>query len=420
MRCLLFIGLGLAMLPCLAQQHHHALFLGNSYTAANNLPQIIADLAVGSGDTLSWEANTPGGYTLQLHSTNATTLSLIEEGGWDYVVLQEQSQLPGFPIAQVETEVFPFAAELDSLVLAGDPCAETVFYMTWGRKNGDAFNCPVWPPVCTYEGMDSLLRERYITMAEDNEAIVSPAGAVWRFIRETSPWLELYAPDESHPNAAGSFAAACAFYTVFFRKDPSLLPYNYTLDPVTAGTIKEAAKQVVFDSLAFWNVGEYDPVAEFTAETTMTGEVLIENNSQFSDSYFWDMGDGNTYTEETPVHTYTSSGSYLLSMVASSCGRSDTATINLLVDIATNVEEVVEANKWAVQAVQGGSALMVVHPENAEWRLQLISLSGEHIPVTRSQGSLLAIPEQVPLGIYLVLIWSEGSIELADTLVAGH
>lgn len=40
------------------------LFLGNSYTAVNNLPQMMADVAVSAGDTLWFDSNTPGGYTL--------------------------------------------------------------------------------------------------------------------------------------------------------------------------------------------------------------------------------------------------------------------------------------------------------------------------------------------------------------------
>ncbi len=110
------------------------LFLGNSYTQVNNLPQMVADAAISAGDTLLFDSNTPGGYTLQGHSTNAISLAKIAAGNWDYVVLQEQSQLPSFPIDQVETEVFPYAHLLDSIINAENPCGETVFYMTWGRK----------------------------------------------------------------------------------------------------------------------------------------------------------------------------------------------------------------------------------------------------------------------------------------------
>lgn len=72
--------------------------------------------------------------------------------------------------------------------------------------------------MCTYAGMDSLLHLRYMMMAEDNHAVVSPVGAVWNYIRANFPLIELYSPDESHPSVAGSYAAACCFYTSIFRK----------------------------------------------------------------------------------------------------------------------------------------------------------------------------------------------------------
>jgi len=85
-----------------------------------------------------------------------------------------------------------------------------------------------WPPVCTYEGMDDLLRERYLEMGEMNEAVVSPVGAVWRHLRENNPDVQLYANDGSHPSPEGSYAAACAFFSVLFRENPTLITFAST------------------------------------------------------------------------------------------------------------------------------------------------------------------------------------------------
>jgi hypothetical protein len=163
----------------------NVLFIGNSYTASNNLTNIISSIATSMGDNLITESSLLGGATLQLHASNSNTNDLIMSGNWDYVVLQEQSQYPSFPLFQVEQDVFPYATQLSELINEYNDCGEIVFFMTWGRENGDQGNCPNWPPVCTYEGMDDLLRERYLIMANDNNALVSPVGAVWRFIRDS-------------------------------------------------------------------------------------------------------------------------------------------------------------------------------------------------------------------------------------------
>ena len=129
------------------QQIKSVLFIGNSYTYVNDLPGLLASVAQSAGDSVIYDSNCIGGYTFQLHSTNATTLQKIAQGNFNYVVLQEQSQLPSFPISQVQSSVYPYARTLDSLITIANPCTETVFYMTWGRKNGDASNCANWPPL---------------------------------------------------------------------------------------------------------------------------------------------------------------------------------------------------------------------------------------------------------------------------------
>jgi hypothetical protein len=306
-------------------QLRYVLFLGNSYTAANNLPQMLSDIALSTGNTVVFNSNTPGGYTLQAHSTNQETLSLIESVGWDLVVLQEQSQLPALPIEQVEHMVFPFARKLDSLINISDPCVETLFYMTWGRKNGDSENCPQWPPVCTYEGMDSLLALRYRMMADSNMAILAPVGRVWHYLRTFYPGIELYASDGSHPSVAGTYAAALSFYTAIFRQDPILVTYNASLDPETAGYIRNAVRLVVYDSLTSWNIGLYDPAAGFNAEVNGF-EVSFANSSLFADQYEWDFGDGTASALPNPVHIYNASGDYEVRLVAGHCNMSDIET----------------------------------------------------------------------------------------------
>ncbi len=320
----IFFCAGLVCFANLLHAQTRVLFIGNSYTAVNNLPQLTADCALSigfAGFPMEIASSTPGGTTFQVHTTNAPSQSLINQGNWDYVVLQEQSQLPSFPDAQVAAECFPFAAALNEQILAADSCAETIFYMTWGRQNGDASNCASWPPVCTYEGMDSLLNLRYRQMAIDNQAILSPVGALWKYIRTNYPEINLYAADGSHPSLEGTYAAACSMVSVIFRTDPTLITYSTTLDPVVAEKIRLAAQAVVFNNLAEWHVGEYDP--EVLVNTTSNGLTLqLDNQSVSSWNFTWDFGDGNSSTDFSTQHTYANAGVYSLSYSAiDACGR---------------------------------------------------------------------------------------------------
>lgn len=342
MKRILFCA-GLVVFTNLLHAQTRVLFIGNSYTAVNNLPQLTADCAMSigfAGFPMEIASSTPGGTTFQTHTTNATSQSLISQGNWDYVVLQEQSQLPSFPDAQVQTECFPFAAQLNNQILAADSCTETIFYMTWGRQNGDAGNCASWPPVCTYEGMDSLLNLRYRQMAIDNQALLSPVGALWNYIRNTYPEINLYAADASHPSLEGSYAAACSMVSIIFRTDPTLITYNSTLDPVVAEKIKLAAQEVVFNNLLEWHVGEYDPF--ITANPTTSGLVLSVNNQSPNNwNFIWDFGDGSTSTDFTPSYTYSAPGTYTLSCSATdACQRTVYGTWEL--NVVSN--DVMETN----------------------------------------------------------------------------
>ena len=353
----LFFCAGLVIFANLLHAQTRVLFIGNSYTAVNNLPQLTADCALSigfAGMPMEVASSTPGGTTFQMHTTNATSQSLINQGNWDYVVLQEQSQLPSFPDAQVAAECFPFATQLNNQILSVDSCTETVFYMTWGRQNGDASNCASWPPVCTYEGMDSLLNLRYRQMAIDNQAILSPVGALWKYIRTTYPEINLYSADGSHPSLEGSYAAACSMIAVMLRTDPYLITYSSTLDPVVAEKIKLAAQEVVFNNLLEWHVGEYDPAVSIS--TSSNGlNLQIENQSATGWNFTWDFGDGSSSNDFTAQHVYNSSGSYVLSYSAiDACGRTTQGSFDIPIQ-ENNINEI--NREYRVRNLENGFEL---------------------------------------------------------------
>jgi hypothetical protein len=56
--------------------------------------------------------------------------------------------------------------------------------------------------------------------------------------------------------------------------------------------------------------------------------VVVTNQSQLSDSYLWDFGDGTTSTETDTYHVYDSSGDYTITLTATNnCGDQDTSEI---------------------------------------------------------------------------------------------
>lgn len=403
---------------CCAQQARNVLFIGNSYTQVNNLPAMVAAIAESMGDRMTYQSNTPGGCTFSQHCTNQS-MQLIRSGEWDAVVLQEQSQLPSFPQSQVETEVFPYAKRLVDSIYANNPCCEPMFYMTWGRKDGDGQNAAEFPVLGTYEGMDSMLCERYTYMAQTNDASLCPVGRVWHYLRDNNSDIELYQTDGSHPSVAGTYAAACAFYVLLFHSDPEMINYNAGLPESTASAIRMAAHDVVYTFLAQW----LRPVPESSLNVTETSDrtVTLVSTSVNADSLIWLFGDGTdtqtSASQTTQEHTYPAPGSYRVSLVASRHCMADTATITI--DIESDSSSV------AIQHCPGEPIDIALYPNPATETLNIIALtSGSallevfscngtalwHRAIDLSESVSIPVADW-PSGIYIVrLVTSSGTL----------
>lgn len=387
----------------LAQEHPRVLFVGNSYTQANNLPQMVADIAQSMGEGIEYRSNTPGGCTFEMHCHNQS-MSLICGGGWDYVVMQEQSQLPAFPMDSVEAYVFPFAQQLVDSIYAHNPCAEPMFFMTWGRKNGDTeFG---YPPMDTYEGMDSLLYARYMQMGGDNDASVCPVGRVWHYLRDHNAEIELYMSDESHPSLAGTYAAACSFNTMFFGRDPDSIIHNAGLDENHARAIRSAVHEVVYDSL--WKWQRPLPKAGFMVDSVDGLTVCLKSEAMFFQMQEWAFSDGETLqTNDTAVwHTFPEEGIYLVKQVVSRHCMVDSVLRFVRVEAPTIVAEGEnELSEISLSPNPARDEAMLHLPEGMAAEVVLYGVDGREIwrKVMRNTSNAIKL-QGLPSGLYLLKI----------------
>ncbi|WP_318641246.1 T9SS type A sorting domain-containing protein [Flavobacterium ardleyense] len=389
-----------------SQESKSVLFIGNSYTGVNNLPEMVKLATASAGDELIFDANMPGGTTLQQHSTNAQTLAKINSKPWDYVVLQEQSQLPSFPDSQVENSVYPYAAALNNQILANNACTETLFYMTWGRKNGDAQNCPMWPPVCTYVGMDDLLAQRYMQMATDNNAEVSPVGAVWRAIITQNPSLELYSGDDSHPSLLGSYAAALCFYTTIFRKSADEVLYTANLPADQVAIVKAAVNQVVFANFPQWFIGKYDASADFEItgdDTTLTFTAEVQEGATYS----WDFGDGTSSQEIIATHTFTV-GTHTISLTVTLCGKSETTTQTVTVSALSNND--FKNSNFKIYPNPTSTILNISTKSGLPVQTAVYDMLGRKCNVPSNDGQTFDV-SAMESGSYLIVISQDSNVE---------
>lgn len=229
------------------------LFLGNSYTYWNDLPDLVEQLALSGGHIVARDQNTPGGNTLGYpqtsgfpHMTHPVSLAKIATGGWDIVILQDQSVLPAHPVGLSDFTI-PGVQSLAAAVAASSPGATVLLYQTWGRRDPGQYCYASYCHTSTgFDGMTDALAEGLDECAAVTGADVAPVGRAWQRARELDPALILHFSDGSHPILAGSYLAACVFYAKIFDESPVGLTYTAGLDPALAMLLQTAADDTVF------------------------------------------------------------------------------------------------------------------------------------------------------------------------------
>lgn len=212
---------------------HRILWVGNSFTFFNDLDQIWLSVrkAQGLEESIVSLRATAAGYRWVQHLADATT-----EGGsepirewlvtappqWDFVVLQEQSQIPGFPAGNPEHDASVEAA----VALAGYAAASgatPVLFETWAYRAGDSQNADLFADYPTMqdrldEGFDAIAS----AIAASGKAPVRlRAGAGFRVVYDAAVaaaqdplapgalFSRLYTEDGRHPSVLGSYLTAC-------------------------------------------------------------------------------------------------------------------------------------------------------------------------------------------------------------------
>ena len=184
------------------------LFIGNSYTFYNGgIPNALNRLSKGA---LDCTPSVSGGKSLAWHYNQGEALKVLRSERWDDIVLQDYSLQTLNKIDLFFLFVRRFDAEIDAIG------ARTVLYQTWPRKN-----LPQTGP---------RIYDAYEDAAAENTARLAPVGKAFEASLKERPELDLYTQDNSHPNPAGTYLAACVFYATLLDRSPVGLE-SFVVDP---------------------------------------------------------------------------------------------------------------------------------------------------------------------------------------------
>ena len=269
---------------------HSVLMYGNSYTSSNGLDGLLQDLLREDAEG-NVSALTGGGMTLANHATKVNTSgdawnTTLSGTAWDVVVLQDQSQIPGFP----RNETLWNASKEAAVGLAervGDEGAAVMLMMTWGRWDGDNTNAALYPD---FSSMNDRLLDGYADFATNMSSAhpgvdvhIAPVGLAFAVVHDAiedagddplasdSPFTELYAADGSHPSLAGSYLAACTLAASITGANPVGWAAPSGLNASMTLLLQEAAAEAVFNITSGWTY----PWTSGVAPTAVTGDDLL-------------------------------------------------------------------------------------------------------------------------------------------------
>ncbi len=195
------------------------LFLGNSLTAANDLPAMVAQIGAADGHPVEPTMIAPGGFALEDHWAVQSTHDAVDGGGYDVVVMQQgPSALPDSQANLLEWTQ-RWAEEMRA------HGARPAMYTVWPESYR-----------ASYAFGDVIASYRNAATAAG--ATHCPAGLAWLIAMKRDKRLKLYGGDGFHPTPLGTYLAAIVIYGSLTGSVPKTLP---AVDGVKA-TAKQLAE----------------------------------------------------------------------------------------------------------------------------------------------------------------------------------
>ena len=180
------------------------LFIGNSLTEFNNLPQMVQIVGEAAGHEIAVRFVTKGSFSLEEHWSDGAALEAIRAADWDVVVLQQGPS----SLALNKLQLRESTKQFDEVIRAQG--ARTALYMAW--------------PESTQPALFDAVSDAYSKAAEAVEGMLFPVGEAWRAAWSKDPNLVLYWNDGFHPSEVGSALGALVIFQQLFDESPVGLP----------------------------------------------------------------------------------------------------------------------------------------------------------------------------------------------------
>lgn len=213
------------------------LFLGDSYFPIGYGANFRA-IALAASTPISVETDSISdwGMTLARHWEEGIAAEAIEQGQWDYVVLEE-SLGPGYDVAAFQEAARSFNELIDA---SG---SKAVLFLPW------PYGEPEEAGYQTQEEMVAAVAEA----AAQGSMLVAPVGLAFERAAKELGELEFTREDGSHPSAVGDFLTFLVLFATLFDRDPAEVAYT-SRNPAYGLTSEDVAalQRIAKDTVAEW------------------------------------------------------------------------------------------------------------------------------------------------------------------------
>lgn len=170
------------------EKHYTVLFIGNSLTYTNDLPELVEKAAKKQGIRIEADMLAHADFGLEDHWNSGELPGVISSRQYDYVVVQQG------PSSQADGKA--------SLLYYGEKIK------TLCDSNGSTMALfMVWPSLFNFKTFEGVIHH-YTEAASALGVKLCPVGQVWKDQVDRENDFSYYGPDFFHPSLQGSQAAA--------------------------------------------------------------------------------------------------------------------------------------------------------------------------------------------------------------------
>jgi hypothetical protein len=144
-------------------------------------------------------------------------------------------------------------------------------------------------------------------------------------------------------------------------------------------------------------------------DTTWTGFVttFTATSNAVSPTYTWDFGDSNTGSGPVSTNTYANPGTYMVQVIVTTGGCTDTIWETVVVLLSTNVPQM-QKLWFGVTPNPTNGELVLTTKDNNEKTITVTNMLGEMIFTSRTEGTTIRIDlTGTPAGIYFIEVKDE-------------